>query len=417
MSSILTNTGAMVALQTMRGINKNLAQTQAEISTGKSISNSRDNAAVWAISKTMESDVKGFKAISDSLALGSSTIAVGRQAAETVTSLLTEMKGLIVSAQEQNVDRGKIQTDIDALRDQIASVVGAAQFNGLNAVNGTQDSPISILSSLDRSAGGVVQSGKIQVFLDNTNLTTNSGTALTDNAIPTDGTAQTVAAGADLTLAAGDFNFAQADGTAGTGGVALRPAEMTGPITDTAIAAGDRIQLEVNGTKVAYTVREGDGGAAILAGLRGGLESAGLSSSIAIEFDGADFTITNNTGDDIEATLSATRGSGGLAALNGLNVAGDDNARTDALNDIETMIQYAIDASANFGSAQKRIEIQAEFVSNLSDAMTTGIGSLVDADMEAVSARLQALQVQQQLATQSLSIANQQPQNILALFR
>ena len=83
----------------------------------------------------------------------------------------------------------------------------------------------------------------------------------------------------------------------------------------------------------------------------------------------------------------------------------------------KTLIDRAVDAAASFGSDQKRIDTQAEFVTNLTDSLTTGIGSLVDADMEETSARLQALQVQQQLATQSLSIANQQPQNILSLFR
>ena len=66
---------------------------------------------------------------------------------------------------------------------------------------------------------------------------------------------------------------------------------------------------------------------------------------------------------------------------------------------------------------QKRIEIQSDFVGKLSDALKSGIGAMVDADMEEASARLQALQVQQQLSTQALSIANQQPQNVLALFR
>jgi len=89
MSSILTNNSAMVALQTLKSINTGLAKTQGEISTGKSVSTSADNSAVWAISKVMESDVKGFKAISDSLSLGKSTVAVARQAAETVTDLLT----------------------------------------------------------------------------------------------------------------------------------------------------------------------------------------------------------------------------------------------------------------------------------------------------------------------------------------
>ena len=99
----------------------------------------------------MESDVKGFKAISDSLNLGSSTVAVARNAAETVTDLLTDIKGKVVAAQESNVDRTKIQTDISALRDQITSVVGAAQFNGLNLVNGTETT-VNVLSSLDRDS-------------------------------------------------------------------------------------------------------------------------------------------------------------------------------------------------------------------------------------------------------------------------
>jgi flagellin len=81
------------------------------------------------------------------------------------------------------------------------------------------------------------------------------------------------------------------------------------------------------------------------------------------------------------------------------------------------MIQTAIDASAAFGSSEARISIQSNFISDLSDALKSGIGSLVDADMEEASARLQALQVQQQLGIQSLSIANQAPQSVLALFR
>ena len=108
MSSILTNTGAMVALQTLKSVNSNLSTTQNEISTGKSVATAKDNAAVWAISKVMDSDVKGFKGISDSLSLGLSSVAVGRNAAETVTDLLTDIKGKVVAAQEENVDRGKI---------------------------------------------------------------------------------------------------------------------------------------------------------------------------------------------------------------------------------------------------------------------------------------------------------------------
>ena len=97
MSSILTNNGAMVALQTMKMINKDLGGVQNMISTGKKVSDSKDNAAVWAISTVMKSDVSSFKAVGDSLALGQSTVAVARNASEQVTDLLQEMKTKIVA--------------------------------------------------------------------------------------------------------------------------------------------------------------------------------------------------------------------------------------------------------------------------------------------------------------------------------
>ncbi|MGR3291055.1 MAG: flagellin, partial [Paracoccaceae bacterium] len=183
MTSILTNTGSMVALQTLKMINKNLLQTQSEISTGKRVGSAKDNSSIWAISKVMESDVKGFKAISESLALGESTVAVARQAAETLTELLTDIKGKIVAAQEENVDRSKIQTDINALRDQINSVVNAAQFNGLNLLKGTED--VNILSSLDRSSDGTVTASNITVSRQDMSTsagTLGSGTDLSPNA-------------------------------------------------------------------------------------------------------------------------------------------------------------------------------------------------------------------------------------------
>ena len=172
MSSILTNNSAMVALQTLKSINKNLAMTQSEISTGKSVASAKDNSAVWAISKVMESDVKGFKAVSESLALGDSTVAVAANASETITDLLNDVKGRIVAAQEENVDRDSIQQDISALTEQIGSVVAAAQFNGLNLIDGTSTDNVQILSSLNRDSSGGVTAGQIDVVRQNLSTTT-----------------------------------------------------------------------------------------------------------------------------------------------------------------------------------------------------------------------------------------------------
>ena len=127
----------------------------------------------------------------------------------------------------------------------------------------------------------------------------------------------------------------------------------------------------------------------------------------------------DNNGASASFALAGNAGgtaSGGLFGLDSIDVTTDTGA-TSALDNIETMINVAIDAAADFGSSAGRVETQNEFIGKLTDSLKAGIGSLVDADMEAASARLQALQVQQQLGTQALSIANQAPQNILSLFR
>jgi flagellin len=74
-------------------------------------------------------------------------------------------------------------------------------------------------------------------------------------------------------------------------------------------------------------------------------------------------------------------------------------------------------ALARIGSASKKLETHMIFVSKLQDALTSGVGNLVDADLAKESARLQALQVKQQLGVQALSIANQAPNIILSLFQ
>jgi flagellin len=422
MSSILTNNGAMVALQTLKSINGNLADTQNQIATGKTVANAKDNSAVWAISKVMESDVQGFQGISDSLNLGESTVAVARQASETVTDLLTEMKGKIVSAQEENVDRAKIQTDIDALKDQISSVVNAAQFNGLNLLsNGSTDEgsgTVNVLSSLDRSASGVEAS--------------------------------------DISIAKQDLRQDQQDFTGGT--VAVSTADQTLNATQSrtlsvaAPTAGQVFSIEITGTdadnstftaadytsgattadakKMFYVAKDGDSAADVAAGLASAFasyaEEQGLDTNVLnITADGDSLTATSGVTDandtiavginTITAPTSVTIG-GGLSQLSDIDVTTNEGADA-ALTAIESMIDTAIDASASFGSVEGRIETQEKFISSLTDALKSGIGTLVDADMEEASARLQALQVQQQLGVQALSIANQAPQSLLSLFR
>jgi flagellin len=406
MSSILTNNSAMVALQTLQSINKNLATTQTEISTGKSVSSAKDDSAVWAISKVMESDVQGFKTISDSLSLGESTVAVARNAAETVTDLLTQMKGKIVAAQEGNVDRGKLNTDVTALKDQINSVVSSAQFNGLNLVDGSAANA-TILSSLDRDSAGNVTSSSITVSAQD--LSTSGYTAKAAFGAMT---------GVSATNDSFGFSLDASDGSAGTG-------TDTGTviIADPTYAEGDRINMTLGDVDVSYTVTADDvastsTGDVVALGLKTAIEASGADVSVNYDSTNAgQLVIENNSANSLSISGQfQNKGSGGLAAMAGIDVS-TANGATSGLAAIEALIDTAIGAAASFGSAQGRIETQSDFVSKLSDSLKTGIGSMVDADMEEVSARLQALQTQQQLGVQSLSIANQAPQTILSLFR
>ncbi|UMA66868.1 flagellar protein (plasmid) [Roseivivax marinus] len=97
------------------------------------------------------------------------------------------------------------------------------------------------------------------------------------------------------------------------------------------------------------------------------------------------------------------------------NTFGTDAATT--LTAADTFLTTITTQATNLGVAEKAIETQQNFLNELTDRIDAGVGSMVDANMEEEAARLQALQVQQQLATQSLSMANQKPQNILSLFR
>lgn len=280
MSSILTNNSAMVALQTLKSINSNLAKTQDEISTGKKVATAQDNAAVWSISKVMESDQGVFKTIQSNLNLAGAVVSGGRSGAEQVQTLLDEMRQLAASAGTGANDFATVNNQIVAKKDQITAIVNASQVNGVNLLKTNPlpgETEFSVLASLDRTSGTVA------------------------------------------------------------------------------------------------------------------------TTAVAISVASVDFEA-----DIVGATITAIT---------------DTATATTAIGEIEDLLDIAKVGASDLGTAGKRIADQANFVSKLADALATGSGAIVDADMEEASARLQALQTQQQLGVQALSIANQAPQTILSLFR
>jgi flagellin len=122
----------------------------------------------------------------------------------------------------------------------------------------------------------------------------------------------------------------------------------------------------------------------------------------------------------LDTEFTTTGAGGATASILTLDVTGatlDSTDFDDMLTGIEAGLSDMATGAASLGAAKARVDMQKDFVSKLSDSIDRGVGQLVDADMNEESTRLQALQVQQQLGIQSLSIANSSSQQILSLFR
>jgi flagellin len=272
--SVNTNVGAMIALQNLAAINRELSITQNRISTGLKIASPKDNGAVWAIAQGQRGESKAYDAVIASLQRGQSAVDVGLAAGETVSDLLMQMKEKMLAASDPSLttaSRNALDQDYRLLRDQIDRTVGSAGFNGLNLV--------------------------------------------------------------------------------GPAGVA-------------------------NGVKALA-------------------DTKGVSS---INVDAIDLSTTGSLLAGLPADLTA------------LNATTDLPILTSAMDKVNA-------ALGRLGTGSKALDIHLTFVRKLQDAIDTSVGRLVDADLAVESARLQSLQVKQQLAIQALGIANRTPSLLLQLFQ
>ncbi|MBB4438443.1 MULTISPECIES: flagellin N-terminal helical domain-containing protein [Rhizobium] len=301
MTSINTNNAAMAALQTLRGINQGLQETQAHVSSGYRVGKASDNAAYWSIATTMRSDNKALSAVSDALGLGAAKVDTAYSAMDSAIDVVGDIKAKLVAATESGVDKAKVQEEISQLQQQLLSVAQSASFSGENWVAGA-DGTKNVVASFVRDGSNAVSVVMTDYVLDSSSM--------------------------------GNVLFGMSVGSVET---------STGIL---------------------------------------GTSNGATGSVYAMD-------ITNFTLGEIQS----------------------------ALTNVEAALKAMTSAGAQLGSISKRIELQENFVSALSDSIDSGVGRLVDANMEEESSKLSALQTQQQLAVQSLSIANSSSQTILTLFR
>ncbi|MDN4999810.1 flagellin [Bradyrhizobium sp. GCM10027634] len=300
-SSLLTNSAAMTALQTLRNVSSSLQTTENRISTGQRVATASDNAAYWSIATSMRADNAALSAVSDSLGLSAATVDTEYTALTAVvgdsTGGLTKLQSLLVEAKTAGIDRTKIQADITQIQQQMKGTAAAATFNGVNWLSTTTATPATfdLVSSFSR-VGGTPTIGSITLTISNYSLYTSSTSGILDKV---------------------------------------------------------------------------SGGASV--------------DTISIS------TLTDSAAD--QTTLDGY------------------------ITQVTAAINSVASAAADLGAVKNRLATNTDFVKTLMDSVSRGVGQLVDADMNAESTRLQALQTQQQLGVQALSIANQNSQSILSLFK
>ncbi|MBX9576666.1 MAG: flagellin [Caulobacteraceae bacterium] len=150
LNSVNTNVGAMIALQNLQATNSELSVVQGRINTGKKIATAKDNGAIWAIAQGQRSEIGALNAVKDSLQRGQSAADVAIAAGESVSDLLVQLKEKALSASDTSLTtsaRNALNEDFKAIRDQIATVVSNASFNGVNLLNGSNTAGYKALSN------------------------------------------------------------------------------------------------------------------------------------------------------------------------------------------------------------------------------------------------------------------------------
>jgi flagellin len=161
MNSVNTNVGAMIALQNLQVTNNELTQVQSRINTGKKVASAKDNGAVWAIAQGQRAEIGALNAVKDSLQRGQSAVDVGLAAGESVSDLLVQLKEKALSATDSSLTssaRSALNEDFKSIRDQIATVVSNASFNGVNLIDGSSTGGFAALANVEGTSNITVSS-------------------------------------------------------------------------------------------------------------------------------------------------------------------------------------------------------------------------------------------------------------------
>ncbi|CDN46564.1 flagellin N-terminal helical domain-containing protein [Neorhizobium galegae] len=408
MVSILTNTSAIAALQTLRSIGAYLFDSQQQVSSGLRVKTASDNAAYWSIATTMRSDNGALSAVRDALGLGAATVDTAYAGMEVTVDIIAEIKNRLTAAAESGVDRSKIQEEIDQLQDQLLSVANASSFAGENWLIGHPNVNGFVYAGPDNPNPFPLLEGDKKLVASFTRDSAGNASV------------QTI----DIKRTTKDVVFAPARYEPGAPliGVQTGYGIADSPIKYEMIYIPDDVFnvprpvafLDYQSSWERVSDDLYSDGTDYFTRLNGFFVKAVDASG---KIDTTSTTASHGFNPDVTvASLDITKLDEYSAQFVGTQ-APVEFALDVLISFVDSKLQDAVDVSAKYGALSKRIEIQQNFAMELADSFDRGVGRLVDADMNQASTRLKALQAQEQLATQALSIANESPNALLRLFQ
>jgi flagellin len=442
--SVNTNLGALAALASLEQTQQSLNTTQNEISTGQKVSTAADNPAIYSIANSINANIAGLSAVSDSLNFGAQVVSLASSAVGNVNSVLQSLQATVTSSNQSGEDLTTLQAQVTSELQSINQFASSATFNGVNLLaantgNGVTSNSLNVVQSVD---GGVYTvANQINSAGSSTNKTLTDTLGLSSLSV-LGGASGNI--GTNVAFGTGTDVFATFDPSV-SGGLNTNPVANTNanlqltysdtsgatPVTKTVsfefvddATAGVQLQSapSTNNSVVAVHFNSStDSPDSIVANLQKALSANGFGvvqqqdGSLNIVGKGltqADFgTVSAGVFTSGSSTTNAT-----ATASQGVTVTSLTTNQT-AVTAVQSAVSTLNTISANLGAATQQITGIQNFTSSLSSALTAGVGALTDADLATESAKLTSLQTKQQLATQSLSIANQQPQSLLSLFK
>jgi len=172
-TSINTNYAAMLAAQNLNSSTAELTQIQTRISTGLKVSSAKDNGAIYGIALRQQATSQALNAVRESLQRAQSVTDVSLAAAETITGLLTQMKEKALAAIDTSIgasERAILNTDFNALKNQIQNAANSSGFNGVSLISNTG---VSIRALADDSGTRTISVAIQRMFLSSAATTTN----------------------------------------------------------------------------------------------------------------------------------------------------------------------------------------------------------------------------------------------------